>query len=152
MGVILTRYEKAMRLKDADFKQLIGVKKKTFDEMVKVLKVAHNEKHKRGGRPSKLSNEDKLFLTLKYLRQYVTQKELAFEFEVGEATAHDVITWVENTLVKCKKFSLPGKKALIGDDIEIEVVLIDVTESPIQRPKKEKSKKTTTAVKRKNTP
>jgi hypothetical protein len=43
---------------------------------------------------------------------------------------------VENTLVKSGKFSLPGKKALYGDDSEVEVVLVDVTESPVERPKK----------------
>jgi hypothetical protein len=35
--------------------------------------------------------------------------------------------------MRCKKFSLPGKKALL-EDTEIEVVLVDVTESPIERP------------------
>jgi hypothetical protein len=62
---------------------------------------------------------------------------LAFEFDVGEATAHDVIVWVEDTLVKSGKFSLPGKKALY-EDAEIEIVLVDVTESPVERPKKTK--------------
>ncbi|MDR1627220.1 MAG: transposase family protein, partial [Oscillospiraceae bacterium] len=55
-------------------------------------------KHKNGGRNPKLTVEEQLLLTLKYLRQYVTQKELAYEFEVGEATVHDVIVWVENRL------------------------------------------------------
>ncbi|MDR0797451.1 MAG: hypothetical protein LBE70_01850 [Nitrososphaerota archaeon] len=31
---------------------------------------------------------------------------------------------------------MPGKKALYGDDSEVEVVLVDVTESPVERPKK----------------
>jgi hypothetical protein len=31
MGVILTRYEKASKLKDEDFKQLFGIKRETFD-------------------------------------------------------------------------------------------------------------------------
>jgi hypothetical protein len=39
--------------------------------------------------------------------------------------------------LKCKKFRLPGKKALL-EGTEIEVVLVDVTESPIERPKKTK--------------
>jgi len=103
--------------------------------MVEVLRNAYAEKHRRRGRHAKLSIEDQLFMSLKYWRQYVTQKELAFEFEVGEATAHDVIVWVENTLVKSGKFSLPGKKALLEDN-EIEIILVDVTESPIERPKK----------------
>jgi hypothetical protein len=45
--------------------------------------------------------------------------------------------WVDDTLVKCEKFSLPGKKALL-DDTEIEVVLVDVTESPVERTKENK--------------
>ena len=131
----MDRYNKAARLKDDDFKQLFGVEKETFDAMVDILRGAYAEKHERRGRHAKLSMEDQLFLSLKYWRQYVTQKELAFEFEVGEATVHDVIVWVENTLVKSGKFSLPGKKALLGDS-EIDIVLVDVTESPIERPKK----------------
>ena len=131
----MTRYEKASKLKDKDFKQIIGVEKTTFDEMVEILRDAYAEKHKRRGRHADLSREDQLFMSLKYWRQYVTQKELAFEFEVGEATAHDTIVWVEDTLIKSGKFSLPGKKALL-EDAEIEIVIVDVTESPIERPKK----------------
>jgi len=76
-------------------------------------------------------------MTLKYLRQYVTQKELAYEFEIGEATVHDTIVWVENVLIKEGTFSLPGKKKLLEDD-RIEIVLVDVTECPVERPKKNK--------------
>ena len=127
-----------MKLKDTDFKQLIGIKKETYTEMIVILKAAYAEKHKRRGRHTKLSLEDQLFMTLKYWRQYVTQKELSFEFEVGEATVHDTIVWVENTLVKSGKFSLPGKKVLLEEN-DIQVVVVDVTESPIERPKKTKS-------------
>jgi hypothetical protein len=125
-GDKINRYEKAIELSDSDFKQIIGVKKETFETMLEVLREAYAEKHKQRGRHAKLSMEDQLFMSLKYWRQYVTQKELAFEFEVGEATTHDVIVWVENTLVKSGKFNLPGKKALC-EDTEIEIVLIDVT-------------------------
>ena len=131
----MTRYEKAAKLKPEDFKQTIGVKRETFDEMVEVLNEAYVLKHVRGGRKRKLQMPDQLFMSLKYWRQYVTQKELAFEFEVGEATAHDTIVWVEDTLIKSGKFSLPGKKALLEEN-EIEVILVDVTESPVERPKK----------------
>ena len=131
----MDRYEKAAKLSKEDFKQIIGVQKKTFDEMIEILRIAYAEKHKRRGRHAKLSIEDQLFMSLKYWRQYVTQKELAFEFEVGEATVHDVIVWVEDTLTRSGRFSLPGKKALCEDN-EIEIVLVDVTESPVERPKK----------------
>jgi len=131
----MNRYEKAKRLNAVDFKQIIGVTKETFDAMAEVPDEACAEKHKRHGRHAKPAITDRLFMSLKYRRQYVTQKEPAYEFEVGEATAHDVIVWVENTLVKSGKFSLPGKKALLEDN-EIEIVLVDVTESQIERPKK----------------
>ena len=131
----MNHYEKTQRLNEEDFKQIIGVKRKTFAAMVEVLINAYQEKHKRGGRKPKLTLEEQLILTLKYLRQYVTQKELAYEFEVGEATVHDIIVWVENTLVKDEKFKLPGKKVLL-EDSSIEVILVDVMECPIERPKK----------------
>ena len=57
---------------------------------------------------------------------------------------------VENVLMKSGEFRLPGRKALQPSDTLIEVVLIDVTEQPIERPKK--SSASTTAVKRSVTP
>jgi hypothetical protein len=56
-----------------------------------------------------------------------------------------VIVWVENSLAKSKKFSLLGRGALL-EHPEIDIILVDVTESPIERPKK--TSNTTTAVKR----
>ncbi|EHL29001.1 hypothetical protein LDG_8997 [Legionella drancourtii LLAP12] len=43
---------------------------------------------------------------------------------------------------------MPGRKALLKSDVEYEVVLIDATESPIERPKK--TKNTFTQAKRKD--
>ena len=132
-------YAKAEQLNDKDFKQIIGVEKATFDAMIKILKEAYAGKLRkwRGGRKKKLTMENQLLMTLKYLRQYVTQKELAFEFEIGEATVCDTIRWVEDTLIKDGSFSLPGKKVLLEDD-SIEVVLIDVTDCSVEHPQKNK--------------
>jgi hypothetical protein len=46
------------------------------------------------------------------------------------------IRWVEDTLIKEGTFSLPGRKALLKSEVEYEVILIDATESPIERPQK----------------
>ena len=43
------------------------------------------------------------------------------------------MVWVENTLIKDGTFSLPGKEKLLEDD-RTEIVLVDVTECPIERP------------------
>jgi hypothetical protein len=45
------------------------------------------------------------------------------------------MVWVENSLAKSKKFSLLGRGALL-EHPEIDIVIVDVTESPIERPKK----------------
>jgi hypothetical protein len=50
--------------------------------------------------------------------------------------AYAAIKWIEDTLVKSKNFRLPGRKALKKSDCEYEVILIDASESPIERPKK----------------
>ena len=147
-GEKMNHYEKTRRLKDTDFKQIIGVKRETFGAMAEVLRNAYAEKHTKGGRPPKLILEEQLLMTLKYLRQYVTQKELAYEFEVGEATVHDTIEWVENTLLKDDRFKLPGKKVLLEDE-SIEVILVDVMECPIERPKK--NRENTIPAKRRST-
>jgi len=149
VGCQMNHYEKTKRLKDTDFKQIIGVKRETFAAMVEVLTAEYLKKHEKGGRKTKLTLEERLIMTLKYLRQYPTHKELAYEFEVGESTVRDTITWIENTLVKDSQFKLPGKKALLEDD-SIEVILVDVTECPIERPKKNSGN--TTPAKRKSTP
>jgi hypothetical protein len=58
---------------------------------------------------------------------------------VSKSTAYDTIKWIE--LIKHPDFALPGKKALLKSDMEYEVVLIDATETPIERPKKNKGQK-----------
>ena len=62
------------------------------------------------------------------------QLKLVFEFDVGEDTTHDTIEWVEEVLIKSGKFAMPDKKVLLVEN-EIEIVLVDLTESPIERQK-----------------
>lgn len=103
-------YENAIKLNAKDFKEIIGVKRSTFDSMVNILKVASAAKPKkwRGGRKKKLSIEEQLILTLKYYRFYVTQKALAFEFGVGEATVCDTIKNPDLHMVYKSHLSTPN--------------------------------------------
>ena len=57
---------------------------------------------------------------------------------MSESNAYCAIKWVENVLIKDGTFSLLGKKALLDEDAAYEVVLPDVTETPIERPKRGK--------------
>jgi len=136
MSIERTKYQKYMdELSDTKFKRLIGIKKHTAERCVEHLNAAYAEKHKKRGRHSKLKPEDMLLVACKYWRQYATFAELGLEFGVAESTAHDIVKWVENVLIKQKEFHIPGKQALLTDS-DIDVVLVDATETAIERPKK----------------
>jgi predicted transcriptional regulator of viral defense system len=109
-NIVKTRFEKALEMSDEEFCRLCGYTKETMLAMVNILREAYAAKHKRRGRHSKLDVSDMLMLACKYWREYVTFFSLANEYGVAESTAHDITIWVENTLIKCGEFGLPGKK------------------------------------------
>ena len=120
---------------EAVFKRLYGVKPDTFDNMKAILQKEYDKMHKDGGAPPKLTVEDKLIATLKYLREYRTMESIGADYGVRKSTICESIQWVENTLIKDKTFKLPDKKILKKSSDTIELIIVDVTESPIQRPK-----------------
>jgi hypothetical protein len=61
---------------------------------------------------------------------------IAAEYGVCKGTVCLSIQWVEDTLVKDGTFALPGKKVLEMESGSIQYIVVDVTESPINRPKK----------------
>lgn len=130
------KLENLKKLSGKQFRRVTGVKPKTFEVMVDILEKAHKEKHARGGRPNNLTVPNMLLMALEYLREYRTYANIGASYGLAESSAFDTIRWVENTLVNSGEFSLPGKKALLKSDNEFEVILIDATESPIERPKK----------------
>lgn len=74
------------------------------------------------------------------IREYRTYFHIATNYGISESVAYKIIRWVEDTLIKHPAFALPGRKALLKSDMEYEVILIDASESPIERPKKKGSK------------
>lgn len=118
------------------FKRLFGVTPDTFAEMKGMLQKEYDRMHKSGGKPPKLSVEDKLKITLRYLREYRTMESIGADYGVCKGTICLSIKWVEDTLKKSKGFQLPGKKVLKEASDAIEYIVVDVTESPIERPKK----------------
>jgi len=140
------RYETIQDLRDADFKRLTGVQRESFQQMLKVVEKSLGS----FGRPPKLSRADQLLMTLMYWREYRTEFHIAQSYGVSEATVCRTIRKVEDALVRSKKFRLPGKKALQPSDTILEIVLVDVSEQPIERPKK--ARNSITAAKRGDIP
>jgi hypothetical protein len=135
----MKKYEAVNKLSSVEFRRLTGVKKTTFIEMIAVVKEAENKRTSRRGKPPHLSIEDRLLMTLEYLREYRTYFHLGQSYGLSESACYRNCRWIEDTLIKSKTFSLPGKKALLRSNAEFEIILIDATETPIERPKKKDS-------------
>lgn len=123
-------------LSDEQFRRLTGVKRSTFDKMIEILEEADKKKKTKGGRRNKLSMENQLLMALEYIREYRTYFHVSQSYGISESSCYKGIKWIEDTLIKHPDFALPGRKALLKSDMEYEVVLIDATETPIERPKK----------------
>lgn len=121
---------------DATFRRLTGIRKRTFVAMVAVLKQAEMEHKAQGGKPNHLTVETRLLMTLEYWREYRTYLHIGHSYSVSESTAYRNIRWCEDMLITSGAFTLPGKKALLTRDRTYDVVLIDATETPVERPKK----------------
>ncbi len=134
------KYEQIRNLLDEPFRRLTGVKRQTFEKMVKILIEDDKNKKIKGGRKNKLSLENRLLMALEYLREYRTYFHISKSYGVSESTAYKTVRWVEGTIIKHPDFALPGRKALLKSDMEFEIVLVDASETPIERPKKKGKK------------
>ena len=142
-------YEQVKDLRPADFKRYCGVEPETFWRMVELVSQRLTKGRGKMGRPPKLSVEDQVLLTLEYWREYRTLFHLATTWGLHESNVCRVIRRVEDILTKSRAFKLPGKKKLQMADHQIEFIVVDVAETPIERPKK--SKKPITVAKRSGT-
>jgi hypothetical protein len=106
----MNKYEKALKMSEAEFVRLCGYSKKTMEKMLEKLQEAYAAKHKRRGRHSKLCVGEMLLMSCKYWREYVTFFSLGVEYDVAESTAWEIVIWVENVLIKSGEFGLAGKK------------------------------------------
>jgi transposase len=133
----MERWHRAFTKNDADFKELFGVKKEIFQEMLAILTDAREKRRQKGGpRRTKLSVGDQLFPPVQYWREYRPMAHLGYDFGISKSTVSDIIALVENVLIRSGAFRLPGKKALLSAQNTGRTLAVDVTESPIERPKK----------------
>ena len=126
--------------KTSVFKRLTGVSKDTFMAMIREAnrlapKSTHKIKGIKRGPKSKLGIEDKLLMLLMYYREYRTFLHISSDYGISEAQCWRIVTELERLLIKSELFHLPGKKVLQHAN-SFEIVLVDVAESPIERPKK----------------
>lgn len=131
-------WQSVKNLKDKDFRRMVGVKRNTFGQMLLAIREYEllHRKHLKRGRPPKLTVENKLLMMLMYYREYRTFFHTAGSYGISEGQCFRIIVKLENILIQSGLFRLPGKKALLPSQHGWEVVLIDVSESSVERPKK----------------
>ena len=136
----MNRYEiLQQQLKPKAYKRIIGVTQKTLRKMIEVYNNYTKEKRVKQeirGRRSVLSNEERVLVMLEYYRDYRTLRHIGLGYEVSESTVLRAIKEVEGALLSSGQFSLPSKRALCKEEIDIEYIVVDSTECEIQRPKK----------------
>lgn len=143
------RYEELENLDNGEFKRLLGVSRQTLKEMVEVLRPHLDRQGRRGGQ-AKLSVEDQLLVALSYWREYRSQFHIGVSWGLHETTVCRIIKKVEDLLIKCGKFRLPSQRQLYQPGWEWKVMIVDVGEVRIERPKKNKN--ATTVVNKSATP
>jgi len=130
------RYRTIKGLKSEEFRRLTGVKREAFSAIAALLKKAQQEQKARGGKPNGLIMEDHLLMTLGYWREYRTDFHIGQTYGKSESSAYRIIKGCEDTLAKSDVFRLPGRKAAATSERPFDVILIDATETPIERPQK----------------
>ena len=118
---------------------MTGVSRQTFELMVDVVKADEKKKKKLGCRP-KLIIEDQVLMVIQYWREYRTYYHIGLDWGLSESAVCRAVIKIENILISSRKFSLPGKKELLKMSRQSDLVVMDVTESPIERPKKNQKK------------
>ncbi|MBP2279653.1 hypothetical protein H4W00_000993 [Psychrobacter sp. PL19] len=141
---------KLLEQSDSGFKRYTGIHKTTFKAMLEAMQ-QHEAAKTKSGRPSELRLEAQLLLALTYWREYRTLYHIGMDFGIHESSASRMVRKVEDILLKSGRFGLPRKLPRGDvDDINWSAVIVDATETPIERPKK--TKVTTTAEKESNIP
>ena len=135
--IAMSQFEKAVKLSDAQFLRAVGVDKATFNVILErvaahIERIREKQPMKKRGKKSGLPLTDRLLLTFTYLRHYPTFARLGLEFGISESYANKIYHQILDVLVKV--LSMKNRKHLL--DSNLQTIVIDATEQPIERPTK----------------
>jgi len=138
------RWQMVKKLNDEQFKRLVGVKPKTFEKMVlEAKRISRLETKKVSGKKrgpkNKLTWYDKVLMMLMYYREYRTFAHVGTSYNISESQCWRIVTTLEQWLIKSELFHVPGRRKLTQTDVKWDVVIVDVSEHPIERPKKNRN-------------
>ena len=136
--IVMTPYAQLPKHNPEEFLRTVGLSPEDFRHLNEKLadyldeQKALNPLTRRGRKDSKLILEDRLLLTLYYLRHYPTLINLGAVFGISESYCHKIYARTARVLAKVEK--LPNRKVLLQEPTA--TLVIDVSEQPIERPVK----------------
>ena len=117
------------------FLRLFGIKPQQFEDICRLLESLWEQKvlqrYKRPGRFYKLSVPQMLMMLVLYYRSYTTQMQIGFMFGLDDSRVCRIIRLLEPLVAKI--VAIDKNRTLKMEDVTL---LLDVTEQPIERPKK----------------
>lgn len=129
---------KRIRKSPSVFLRMFGITVSEFERIVDQFRPIYEthliKKYRRPGRPFKLDLEDNLLMLFLYYRCYTTQMFVGYLFGIDDSRVCRIIQKLEPLLAQILKIS--KERVLKQEDLE---QLIDATEQPIERPKKEQN-------------
>jgi len=137
----MNAYEKIQKLGDKEFKRITGVTRELFEKMVHRLNKQYSQEHSGGGAPGQ-PVELRLTLALEYWREYRTFEHMSNDHQIPKSTINEMVLWVEYSLSGDEEFKLADLKERFkpGEENEIEIIIVDVEEQPVERPKYDQEK------------
>ena len=132
----MNAYEKIQKLGEKEFKRITGVTRELFEKMLKVLREEYAKDHAGGGAKGQ-PVELRLTLALEYWREYRTYEHMANDHQLPKSTINEMVQWVEWRLSDREEFQLKDLKERFkpGEENEVEIIIVDVEEQPVERPK-----------------
>jgi len=150
-------------------KRLLGINYDQLQSLIEYAKISHQKKQDEiekkkiriissgGGKPSKLSPEEQIILTLVYLRHNLSFQLLGIMFQVSESTANDVFKyWLKilsesmpsSLLEQVKKFDSGTDE--LKESLKKYELIVDSEEQNINRPLQYEEQKKYYSGKKKN--
>ena len=131
---------KVISRKPIIFNRLVGMQVKDFEVVLEKLTPLWEKKvlsaYKRPGRNFKLSLAEMLMMLLIYYRSYITHEFLGYLFSIDDSRVCRLIKRLEPLLARIVAIR---KERHLSQE-EVENLIIDATEQPIERPKKGQKK------------
>jgi hypothetical protein len=133
----LTRINKK-RKEEKAFLKKYKIEFKSFCKIAKIMQERRDLKHKKGGRPNKLTVEDSLKMTLmKKTKEKITYVDLAEKYNISKSQSQEIVMETAELMNKLQTENKEYVDALKKIENEEIVFAVDTTLIEVEMPKLE---------------